>query len=91
MKRKILLKKRGGGGGVSLRFRVETKSLINLSTYVQFTPRHLPRGKISEPEANPRLTLKRKICGVFLQFSMRFRVVIFMSNNKFTLHEGSKL
>lgn len=77
-------------GGGSLRCRMETESLINLSPSVQCTRRHLPRGKMCEPEANPRLTLKRKICGVFLQFSTRFRVVIFMSNSKFTLHERKK-
>jgi len=65
--------------------------MINLSASVQCTLRHLPRGKIYEPEDNPRLTLKRKICGVFLQISMRFRVVIFTSNSKFTLHERSKV
>jgi hypothetical protein len=78
-------------GGGSQRCRMETESLISLSPSVRCTPRHMPRGKKSEPEANPRLTLKRKICGVFLQFSIRFRVVIFMSNSKFTLHERSKV
>jgi hypothetical protein len=50
-----------------------------------------PGEKESEPEVNFRLALKRKIGGVFLQFSMRLRVVIFLSNSKFTLHERSKV